>query len=221
LQNNLKRKEFDMSDAKKIQFIVANYSTLQGLKSVPLGLLCVFSAFWGNQNVGRVTILPWLFVYIAITFAIMYGIEFWYKRTFGDIKRTSFDRRVDLWLMVGGGLLGLAMFLLEIKFPFKGSLLGVAFAAGFMADYVRALIAIGERNIWLFPIPPVTAILMVVISLLPFLGINWWSPLGLFSPLIGLLVPAGVLVVVSGILSHIYLLRSLSSKTEAHNGHAI
>jgi hypothetical protein len=211
-----------MENPKKIQFLVAHYSMLQGLKVVPLGLMCIYAPIWGYQNAGKMSQLPWFFAFLAVMIGLMYLIEWWYKRTFGDIRRTQRDRLIDVAMMVVGGALGLAIFGLDCYvLHLSGALIGLLFAAALVADYIRALIAIGERNIWFFPVPPIIAILMALSSVLLLLGVQWWQVFGLRSSWSGIFVMMGLLITISGVLSHIYLLRSLHHSPEAQNGHAI
>jgi hypothetical protein len=211
-----------MDNPKKIQFLIAHYSMLQGLKMIPLGVVAIAAPIWGQQNAGKLPQLSWFFVFLIAMIGLMFVIEWWYKRTYGDIRRTLHERLVDGVLMGGGGVLGLAVFFLDyFVFRSSGVLFGLLFAAALIADYVRALIAIGERNIWLFPVPPLMAIVMALSSLLTLLGIPWWQFFGFRMPWSGVMVLMGLLIILMGIFSHIYLMRAFSHSPEAQNGHAI
>jgi hypothetical protein len=211
-----------MDNPKKIQFLIAHYSMLQGLKMLPLGVVTICAPIWGQQNAGKVPQLSWFFVFLIAMIGLMYLIEWWYKRTYGDIRRTRHERLVDGVLMGGGGVLGLVVFFLDyFVFRSSGVLFGLLFAAALAADYVRALISIGERNIWLFPVPPLMASVMALSSLLTLLGIPWWQLFGFRTPWSGVMVLMGLLIIVMGVFSHLYLTRSLHRSPEAQNGHAI
>lgn len=211
-----------MDNPKKVQFLVAHYPMLQGLKLVPIGLLCIYLPIWGKISGGPLSRFLIASMYTGMMVGSIYLIGEWYKRTFGNIRPTLHERLVNVLITVIAGALGGVVFWLDYyALHLSGFLIGLLFAASLVGDYIRALIAIGERNIWFFPAPPILAIVMALSSLLPLIGVQWWQPLGLRSSWSGVFVMMGLLQIVLGISSHFYLIRSLPRSPEVQNGNTI
>ncbi|MFZ6026107.1 MAG: hypothetical protein ACOYYS_00210 [Chloroflexota bacterium] len=211
-----------MESRRKVQFLVAHYSTLQGLKLVPIGLLCVYLPIWGNFSGELLSRLLAACVYIGVMAGLTYLVEWWYKRTFGVVRPTVHEQWVNGLAMAFAGAFSLVVFWLDYYLlHLSGFLFGLWFAAALVWDYVRALIAVGEHNIWFFPAPPIVAIVMILSSLLPLVGVPWWQLLGLRSAWSGVFLMMGLLMIVLGVSNHVYLVRSLPRLPEVKNEHAV
>ncbi len=96
------------------------------------------------------------------------------------------------------------------------SALGLVFAAGLLADYIRITWLVKGRFLLYYPLG---ALLMAVISILPLLGVSdWWHILGLKNQLIGIITVVGIYTIIAGIWGHIFLVRTLrpQRKQDAH-----
>ncbi len=128
-----------MQDLKRVRYITANFSALQGLKLVPVGLLfLVFAAqdtgwAWLVRRQGDCTVtLPLLLVVIAVYFSI----GRYYDRTFGRVQRTA-GGLGDLVSLAFIGLL-IGAIVAEMTWKPSVSLIGLVMAVGFVGAGVRS-----------------------------------------------------------------------------------
>ncbi|MEW6400998.1 MAG: hypothetical protein AB1649_04315 [Chloroflexota bacterium] len=208
-------------DLAKIRFLAANYSRLQGLKAVPIGILVVFVSVWAMYNHGPSADLT-APILSAIGAAILYWLaSYYYDRTFGQVKQTRRQRTREAVASVLGGLLGLLAFVLDTTTELPLSALGLVFAATFLEYLLRA-----ERTDWgkifsLFPENIVAAILILVISILPVFGLNWWEAFGMRSQLVSTFMVIGIVIIVTGVWGHVRIVRALPVVEAKTNDHAL
>jgi hypothetical protein len=194
----------------QIQFITANYSRLQGLRAIPVGILAVFVSLWSLYNQGPTANLSTPIV-VALAAALLYGLtDRYYNHTFGQIKRTPRQRTVELVGSVVLGALGLLAFVLDTTELIPISCVGLVFAISFLEYFSRAKPAEWGNVFSRFPENIVAAILILVISLLPLFGISWWNALGIRSQVVGILLIVGIVIILTGIWGHIRLVRALT-----------
>ena len=206
-----------MQDLKEIRFVATNYYNLQGLRVAPLGILLVFVSLWANEQRGLASNLGPPLLGLAVLLILLLAIDRYYLHAFGRVQRTPESRRLEWLLGTAGGILALGAVWLDTSFKLPVSLIGLVFAAGLLADYLRITWLVNGRFLFYYPLG---AILMAEVSVLPLLGVsNWWHLCGLKSQLLGIATAIGIFTIIAGIWGHIFLLRTLPSrgKQNAHN----
>lgn len=202
-----------MQNIHKTRFLAANYSNLQGLKSIPLGLLLLIVVIWANMQKGSASNLT-LPILLSIAMIVLFiGIQRYYLTRFGRIDRTPNQKRMEVILGVLGGIIGLAAFALDTRFDLPVSTVGLVFAGAIVAEYLRMQwYAPGN---YLLPLSAASFVIMLVVSILPLLGLsNWWQLLGLRTQLLGVLFVAGLVIVINGLIGHWFFVQQLPGKEE-------
>lgn len=195
----------------QIQFITANYSRLQGLRAVPVGVLAVFASIWALHNQGPTADLG-VPILVALAVALLYVLtDRYYRHTFGQIKRTGRQRTIEAVGSVFFGVLGFVAFVVDTAEVVPVSCIGIVFSLSFLEYFSRTAPSEWGKIVNRFPENIVAAILMFVISLLPLFGVSWWTALGIRSQVVGVLMIVGIVIILTGIWGHIRLVRALSS----------
>lgn len=210
-----------MNDIKKIRFVATNFSNLQGLRSVPLGLCLVLICLWGNGQDGPAIGKDFLVPVAGIVgmLILLFAIDRYYLHAFGRVQRTPESRRLEWLISIVGGILALGAFWLDVTIKLPVSLLGLVFAAGLLADYIRITWLVKGRVLLYYPLG---AIMMAGMSILPLLGfLNWWQACGLKSQMLGIIMTVGVFTIIASIWGHIFLVCTLPARTEKNNDHPI
>lgn len=193
----------------RIQFIAANYSRLQGLKEVPVGLLVTAVSVWAMYNHGPTADLT-LPIALTVGAALLYWlIDRFYISTFGRIRQTAKMRSWETTASILFGLLALLAFWLDTAQDLPFSVLGLVFAAALFEDFWRATSSVKGRPFRLYPENFITACLILVLSLIPLTGLPWWERLGLRSQVLSMLTIIGILLVIAGIWGHLRIIRDL------------
>lgn len=203
-----------IKEIKEIRFVATNYYNLQGLRTVPLSILLVLVCLWANGLQYPISIQSWLILALEVVISIVlfYAIDRYYMRAFGRVKRTPESRRLEWLVSSVGGILALAAFWLDNSFKLPLSLIGLIFGAGMLADYIRITWLVKGRYLLYYPIG---AVLMVVVSLLPLLGLpDWWHTLGIKAQIFAIPMIIGIYSIIAGIWGHLFLVRTLSHKVE-------
>ena len=202
-----------MDTLKQTRFLAANYSSLQGLRALPLGLLLLFVSLWANGQHGPTRNLTLPILLGIATLAFLIAIDRYYSRVFGRVQRTLANRRLDVIVSVVFIILALGAFMVDTKFDFPVSSVGLVFAAIFLVEYLRVTLLYKNR---FYIINLALSILMVIVSILPLLGMaNFWITFGIKHPLLGTSMVVGVIMAIGGIGAHIYFVRSLPKTVEA------
>ena len=197
-----------MQNIQKTRFIAANYSNLQGLKAVPLGLLLLLVVLWANGQTGRATDLSLPILFAAVTAVLTWGIHRYYRTHFGKIERMPKQKRLELILGIVGGPVGLGAFVIDTVLHLPVSLIGLVFAASVVVEYLRMQWPTPDR--YLLPGTLVFSVIMLVVSILPLLGSGeWWHLLGLRAQLFGVLTVAGAVIIGYGLFEHWFFIRQL------------
>lgn len=195
-----------MQDTQKIRFVAANFSILQGLKSVPIGLLLILTVVWANRQQGpaRDLTLPLLFGLGAIL--LYWLIDRYYQARYGRVERLRKQKWVEIVFGIAGGALGLGAFLLDITYDLPFSCVGLLFALSALIEYARTNLFV--RGSYFFPQSLTAFVILLVASLLPLIGLDgWWRALGIRSQLFGVLIAAGVVSLGWGVAYHLSLVR--------------
>lgn len=198
----------------QIRHIAANYSRLQGLRSVPVGVLAVATGVWVSLPAGQDGDLAAPLVMIAIAALAYFLVDRYYARTFGQVYPTGKERNREIFVSVLMGVLAFLAFLFDTADILPISAFGLVFAAALFIEFSRSF---GKLSFQSAPEAFIAPILVGVAALLPALGIFWWQPLGFQFSLAGMLVLVGVLMTISGIIGHLRFTRLLAHLREADN----
>ena len=206
-----------MQNLEKTRFIAANYSNLQGLKGVPLGLLLITVVLWANQLRGRATDLSLPVLFALVTMVVTFLIYRYYQSHYGKVESPPRKKRVEFLLSAAGGAAALGAFAGDTYLHLPVSLVGLVFAAAVAAEYLRMQWYAPGR--YLLPATLACFAIIAVVSILPLLGAGaWWKLLGLRAQLFGVLLVAGAVVVVYGLFGHWYFVRQLPVVAPAAKG---
>jgi uncharacterized membrane protein len=193
-------------DLKKIRFVAANYSNLQGLKSIPIGLLVIAISLWVNlsNRSNRNLMLPLTFLFLA---GVLYiGIAWYYRHTHGWVRPSKSSRYGEILFATVFSVLALLSFAIDTSGLTPYSTLGIVFALGLLGDFLRFNWPIKGKFLIYYPL---MSLLLVAASILPAIFLpNIWQKFGFADPVLGILALIGVLTVLIGILGHIFLRQS-------------
>ncbi len=209
------------NELTKIRFAAANYSRLQGLREVPVGLLVVFVSVWAMYNHGPTANLtaPLL---ATIGAALLYWLTGrYYDRTFGRVKQTRGQRNREMAASVIFSALALLAFWLDTAVTLPFCALGLVFAAALFENFRRATESARSLAFALFPENFVAAVLILVVSILPVFGLDWWRVFGMQSQVVSVFLVIGVVIIVAGIWGHIRITRDLSVAEAKSDDHAL
>ena len=200
-----------MNNLKHVRMLTSNFSAYQGLKGVPLGLLLLVISLWASAKTGPA---PALFFPVGISIVFIYlfwVVDQYYNRVFGMVVLTKKQKIINGTrdALIGTG--ALIAFWVDVSKTPSFSMLGFIFAGAIVFDYVRISRHTNERLLLFYPI---SALLMIALSLLPVFGINWWIPLGIKALILGVCAAAGLVFSVLGILVHISFENLLLHTTE-------
>lgn len=200
-----------------IRYMAANYSRLQGLRAVPVGVLAVFVSIWALYNHGPSANLS-APILVAIAAALLYWLmDRYYKHAFGQVKQTSVQRKREWVASVAAGVLGFLAFVVDTTEVLSISALGLVFAASFLEYFLRADKAEWRNILIYFPENVAAAVLLVVISIVPLFGVFWWEYIGIRSQVVGVFLMSGIVILITGIWGHIRMTRALSPEEASSN----
>ena len=192
---------------KKIRFLAANFSRLQGLRAIPIGLLLFCVSYWANRQTGPATDLwiPLLLGLLGLILAVV--IEQYYRRTFGRMIAPESARKNELILSTAAAVTALAAFLIETRFDLPFSPVGLVFAIIFAIETLRMSRYLHN---WYTSLMLIQAMLTGFVSVLPALGLDrLWSGLGIKADLLGICMAVGLTLVINGFISHWFFVKNL------------
>lgn len=200
---------------KQIRFVTSNYSTLQGLKAVPIGFCLFLVSLWANNWSQPARNLTFPIIITLVSLLAYLWIQRYYSKTFGRVQRTSTDRAIE-WLGGGiSGLLGLGAFFLDVSGKLPVSALGIVFAITLLGEYLRMNWNVRGRFLKFYPL---LALVVFLISISPILGFtDIWGKFGIISPVYGIPMFMGVLTIIAGFFGHLFLMRALPQQMEENN----
>lgn len=198
----------------QIHYIAANYSRLQGLRGVPVGIFIGLAGIWSSLPVGQDgdLIVPFIMV-VAVVLAYIY-VDRYYARVFGQVSPTGKARNREILVSILMGIFVFFAFLFDTAKVLPISTFGLAFGVALTVDFFRVA---GKNSISNSPESVVGPILIVISSLAPLAGIFWWKVFGLQTSQAGILVLIGILLTISGIISHLRFTRLLAKIQETGN----
>lgn len=198
-----------MHSIQHTRFFAQNYPQLQGLRAIPPGLCLLVVTLWANFQTGPARDLSFP-ILVAVGCGLAYlVIDQYYNRVYGRVRRLY--SHAELFLSAAGALLALAAFIIDTRNLFDISLLGLVFAVTFAFTglwYWRSATLLLAFSL-------VLSLVFAILSFSPLVGIQeWWSLLGLRYSLLAFSFLFGVFGVVSGVISHVYFIRSLPTLPE-------
>ena len=191
-----------MKNPQQIRMLTTNFSVFQGLKQVPLGLLLLVISLWSSAQSGPAKSILFPVGCSLVFFYLYWLVQQFYTQIFGTVVLTNKQRLFEGIRGFIGAIAGLAAFWVDVSLKPSFSLIGLVFASAFLLEYIRITRQVKERILLFYP---ASALLLILLSVLPFLGINWWNPLGIKALLLGVCTIAGLLLAVTGIITHISL----------------
>ncbi len=202
-----------MKDLSTVRMITANFSSLQGLKMVPLGLLLLLVSLWANSLTAPARDFLYPGALMVAAFFLYVLTARYYNRTYGTVSPTRQQHNSEVLHGLAGGVIGLAAFLIDVYLRPAFSALGLMFAGVIAWEYTRLTWRM-RWTPWLF-VPNLAAFLLLVgLSLLPLAGIVWWKAVGIKALMLGVTALTGALFVLIGILAHVLLARWLAPSGE-------
>jgi len=205
-----------MDGLDNIRFVTANFTQLKGLQMAVIGLLLIGTSLWSDDHQGDLG-LPILMV--MASGVLWYLTDRYYRSQFGKVRQKRSARRKEMISSVIFMFLGLGAFVLDTMGLVPFSFLGIVFAFGLLADYRRMNASSRQRYLGFYPWFSLT---LLIVSFLPLLGpVDLWQRLGFGSAITGVMTVVGVLVVLAGILNHLFLVNTLPTLTEDGNDKAV
>jgi len=133
-------------------------------------------------------------------------IDQYYKNTFGEVKPTSSRRRLSWIAQSVWGFLGLVAYWVDITLGLPISFIGLLFASMFLFDKPMVSVPLNRFS----AVRLVASICIIFVSITPMLfGKSWWNNLGVRTTIIGVTMFIGVLMVLQGVMWHIFFVKSL------------
>lgn len=209
------------NELTKIHFIAANYSRLQGLRAIPVGLLAVYVSIWALYNQGPTANLSGPILVAVITSLLYFLTDRYYNRVFGQVKQSSNKRKMELIASVAIGALALLAFILDTARILPISALSLIFAACFLEHFWRTDKSEWRKIIIYFPENIIAAILVSVAGILPLFGFSVWEVVGIRWQIVGMVMLFGIAIIVTGIWGHIRLIRTLRLAEEKQDVHTL
>jgi hypothetical protein len=195
-----------MQDLQKTWFITFNYSNLQGLKAVPLGLLLLVVVYWANSQHGPASNLS-LPILVSLGAAILYWwVDRYYKTRYGRVERTWKQTRAEYIVGILGCIVALPAIYVDLTHNYPVSMVGLVFALAFVVEYLR-IHRLGRIAYFLWQMV-ISFVIVLGVNLLSIFGLDgWWQALGLRSHFLAVLVVTSLVIVIAGLCGHIYFTR--------------
>ncbi|PWH11732.1 MAG: hypothetical protein DDG60_16925 [Anaerolineae bacterium] len=198
---------------EQIQYLTQNYSRLQGLRAIPVGIFVLLAGIWANFAAGN---LGMPFVLLLITW-LGYGlIDQYYARQYGKVT-TLRQRRIQEFIT---GILFMVLALVSFVFDsaqvLAMSSVGLVIAAGILADFWQNI----SKPAYSFE-AIISAALIAMLSLLPLAGWQWWHWVGVGTLTNGILILSGLLMIGMGVIGHGRLTHTLKAVEKASHEQSI
>ena len=199
-----------------IRFVTSNFTQLKGLQMAVIGLLLIGTTLWSDDHQGDLG-LPILMLLAAGMLWLL--TDRYYRSRFGKVRQKRSARQKEMISSVIFMFLGIGAFVLDTLETVPFSFLGIVFALGLLADYRRMNAVTRQRYLGFYPW---FSLALLIVSFLPLLGPDdLWQRLGFSSATTGVMTVVGVLVVLTGLLNHIFLLKSLPTLAEDDDDEAV
>jgi len=195
-----------MKSITQTKFLSINYSTLHGLKIVPIGLSLLLISYWANISHYPIDNISLPIVFALGSLLLFITIDQYYKHTFGEIKPTFASRRTQRIEQFILGALALVAFWADVTFNLPVNFVGLLFASSFLFEKPRVTLPLNKFS----TIKLVLSICIILASISPlYLGANWWNTIGVRAPILGVTMLVGMLIVIQGTIWHFFFVTSL------------
>ena len=195
----------------QIRYMTANYSRLQGLRTVPIGMLIIYVSIWSLYNQGPTADLGTP-ILVAMVAALLYWIiDRYYNHAFGQVVPSSGKRTGEFIVSVILGALALLAFVVDTARVLPISVLGLVFAVCFLEYLWRTDRSEWKKVVLFFPENIAGAALLTIVSILPLFGISVWEAIGIQWQLVGVFMTVGIVIIMTGIWGHIRMTHALST----------
>ena len=195
-----------MKSISQTRFLAENYSTLHGLKIVPLGACLLVISLWANRLHGPARDLSFPIIVLLGSLLLSLAAAGYYQRSFGMLKQTPAAQRLEHIEEFMLGTLALLAFWADVSLKLPISLTGLVLAVTLLAGRPRVSLPLNQYSV----IKLGLCICLALLSLAPlYSGMQWWQLLGVKSALLGVCMLAGAFIVVEGLLWHIFFILSL------------
>ena len=214
----------------KIQYITINYSRLQGLRSVPVGILLGLTGIWVILPAGQDGDLGLPLIMMAFTGLAYFAVDCYYARNFGQVTQTAQERGLEIISALIFGVLAFLSFLLDTRKTVPINFFALVMAAAlFFPNFLRygfyklqkSPNTAAANALALHPGDLLAGLGLISIGLLPLSGWHWWEAFGFKEAFPALLIVCGLLVTITGVSGHIQFTRSLKGLEEAQRGNTL
>jgi hypothetical protein len=185
-----------------VQSLTTNFSFFQGLKGIPLGLLLMVLSVWASAQTGPGPALLFPIGSVVVLLGLYWIVCQFYQRVFGIVVQAKRRKTASYFREGFMGVAALVAFWIDTSLSISISVLGLIFAGAMLVDYGRVPEKTGNRLLWFYP---ASALLMLVLSLIPCFDLYWWETLGFKALMYGITTAAGMLFIILGVVAHIAL----------------
>ena len=195
-----------MKSISQTKFLSENYSTLHGLKGVPVGLCLLLISLWANglHDSAKNFSLPIILVFGSLLLFI--AVDQYYKRTFGEVKPTFASRRTQWIGYLTFAILAIVAFWADVTYNLPVNFYGLLFAVILLIDKPKVTLPLNKFSV----IKLILSICIILASVSPlYLGANWWNIFGVRTTLLGVTMLIGMLMVTEGVIWHTFFVKSL------------
>ena len=195
-----------MTDPQTARYIAGNYNSLQGLTTVPLGIILILVGLGKHFHLPELQWQnPYFSSFVILAIAFIAAGKYFYRQRYGRVQPHSSMKRVGLELLGVLGVFGLVYLdnTLLADVPISFTVLGFSCIYLFIPFFERGR----RRYYW------ICGALLVAAALSPMLQITSKTDLFLFGWLNYLSL--GVAVVLGGLLDHRFLAHTLAPPSEA------
>jgi len=205
-----------MDDLARIRFVTANYSTLQGLRSLPIGVGLAAASYWSSLQQGPSRDLTYPILFAGVCSLAYWMIDRYYARVFGRVKLPRRWWPGSLVRLLFAPL-ALAAFVFDTTPQVQGRIFGNELPVSVFALLTAAGILFdGCLSIWPFrryrktvasylAIVGAGSLLLIAASFHQALFAGWAAAAGLRSSVDASYILVGVVLVLLGLVTHIYL----------------
>jgi hypothetical protein len=195
-----------MKSIAQTKFLSENYSTLHGLKAVPVGLCLLLISFWANGLHSSTKSYSLPIVFALGSMLLFIAIDEYYKRTFGEVKTTSASRHTQWIGYPIFAILTIIAFWADVTYDLPINLYGLLFAIILLIGRPKATLPLNKFSITKL----ILSISIILASISPlYLGANWWNTFGIRTTILGVTMIIGMLMVIEGVIWHTLFIKSL------------
>ncbi len=207
-----------MDPLRRIRFVTANFSALQGLTLVPIGLFLMYAYAFDDAQIGRANrdlTVPCLL--LPLTVLAVGLIRLYYARTFGRVQSEKRAEAKDLAVILGFLAVGWGAFAVDSLKSISVSLFAFFLALVLLLAHVNMARKADSNPLKVFPAGLVCIGLVFLAGFLPLAGSSAANVFGLHSAFSLAGAAVGGLYALYGVMSHLFLVRSLPS-ARSENG---